>query len=247
MKLEEKKAIVTGANKGIGLAIVETFAKHGCDVYACARAKNIAWEEYLETISKKNEVSIVPVYFDLADESGMKRELKNILGNDNIDILVNNAGVSKDSLFLMTSMKDMREMFEINYFSQLAIIQLVTKKMMRQKTGSIINICSVSGIENETGRLAYGSSKSALAFATKTLSLELGQYGIRVNAVSPGFIDTDMWRNRTQDLYEKVLNETPLMKQGTVEDVSNAVLFLASDDSKYITGHNLVVDGGRMK
>ena len=118
--------------------------------------------------------------------------------------------------------------------------------MMRAKAGSIINMASVSGVVNSQGDIAYGSSKAAGIFATKTMALELGPYGIRVNSVSPGFIATDMWKDRRSEVYDKVLRETPLGRQGTPEEVAKVVLFLASDMSSYITGQNIVVDGGRM-
>ena len=116
--------------------------------------------------------------------------------------------------------------------------------MIRKKSGAIINIASISGLMNTSGGLSYGASKASLLYATKTLAVELGEYGIRVNSVSPGFIDTDMWHSRSQELYDKILVKTPLRKQGSVEDVAEAVFFLADDKASHITGTNVVVDGG---
>ena len=245
--LKGKTAIVTGANRGIGLAVVKTFAQNHADILACARTQTTEFEKEMKALALQYDVSIQPVYFDLSDENATTAAVKQLIRNtDHIDILVNNAGVTTAGLFGMTSIAQLKQTFDVNFFAQLSITQLVTKKMVRNHSGSVINICSVSGLSNEKGRLAYGSSKAALAFATKTLAIELGASGIRVNAVSPGFIDTDMWRQRSDELRTTVLNETPLVRQGSPVDVAKAVLFLASDDSSYITGRNIIVDGGRM-
>ena len=245
--LKGKTAIVTGANRGIGLAVVKTFAQNHADILACARTQTTEFEKEMKALALQYDVSIQPVYFDLSDENATTAAVKQLIRDtDHIDILVNNAGVTTAGLFGMTSIAQIKQTFDVNFFAQLSITQLVTKKMVRNHSGSVINICSVSGLSNEKGRLAYGSSKAALAFATKTLAIELGASGIRVNAVSPGFIDTDMWRQRSDELRTTVLNETPLVRQGSPVDVAKAVLFLASDDSSYITGRNIIVDGGRM-
>ena len=247
MQLKGKNAIVTGANRGIGKAVTEVFAQNGANIWACARKQSSEFEEWLENLSKENEVEITPVYFDLTSEEEITNGIKRIIGaKQQIDVLVNNAGVSNAGLFAMTPIKSIKDVFDINFFAQLSIMQLVLRKMTRQKSGSIINICSVSGINNEKGRLAYGSSKCALAFATKTISKEVGQYGVRVNAVSPGFIDTDMWSTRDKDLFDTILSETPVSRQGSPYEVANLVKFLASDESAYITGRNIVIDGGRL-
>lgn len=246
MRLSGKNAIVTGSNRGIGLAVVEKLALEGANVYACARTRSDKFEEKMQEIASSKSVSIEIVYFDMSDSNALKKEIKNILSKEkHIDILVNNAGISDTHLFFMMPVEKIRSLFEVNYFAQLEILQLVAKLMKKNKTGSIINICSASGMYSEKGGLAYGSSKSALIFATKALALELGEYGIRVNAVSPGFIDTDMWDNRNENLKEKILSETPLGRQGKAEDVADVVAYLASEEASFITGQNIVTDGGR--
>lgn len=242
-----KNAVITGANRGIGLSIVKEFANNGVNVWACARKESDKFENELCSLSKHTGIIAEPVYFDITDRSAAKSSIISIYKKaGSIDILVNNAGISDESLFLMTSIAQMETVFNINFFSLLYFTQLAAKYMVRRKRGCIINIASVSGIENEIGRISYGSSKAALIFAGKTLSMELGQYGIRVNTVCPGFINTDIWEKRTEELKEKILSETPLQRQGRPEEIARAVLFLSSDAASYITGSNLVIDGGRI-
>lgn len=244
--LTGKTAIITGASGGIGLATVEVFAEQGADIWACAHTQSDGFEDKIAEIAKKNSVAITPVYFDVTDEA-VKNVIKTIGKNSkSIDILVNNAGISTERLFNMTSFEMMQKTLEINFLSQVCLAQLVSRYMMKAKMGSIVNVASVSGIESTQGSIAYGSSKAAIIFSTKTMALELGSYGIRVNSVSPGFIATDMWKERSNEVEDKVLSETPLGRQGMPREVANAILFLASDMSSYITGQNIVIDGGRM-
>lgn len=245
--LAGKTAVITGANRGIGLATVEAFAKQNAVIWACARKQSDEFEEKIKELSDKTAASITPVYFDVLEEAEVKEAVKRI-GKDSksIDILVNNAGVSIERLFSMTPLDMMQKTMEINFLSQMRLVQLISRYMMKARTGSIVNIASVSGMESEQGGMAYGSSKAAMIFSTKTIAFELGPYGIRVNSVSPGFIATDIWKRRKSEIKEKVLNETPLCRQGTPDEVANVILFLASDMSSYITGQNIVVDGGRI-
>lgn len=245
--LTGKTAVITGANRGIGLATVEAFAEQKAVIWACARAHSDEFEDKMAEIAQKNSTDITPVYFDVTDRDAVKNGVR-IIGKSakSIDILVNNAGIDAQTLFSMASIETVRETLNVNFLSQIYLAQQVSRYMMRAKAGSIINMASVSGVVNSQGDIAYGSSKAAGIFATKTMALELGPYGIRVNSVSPGFIATDMWKDRKSEVYDKVLRETPLGRQGTPEEVAKVVLFLASDMASYITGQNIVVDGGRM-
>ncbi|MCI9435807.1 MAG: SDR family oxidoreductase [Lachnospiraceae bacterium] len=245
--LTGKTAIITGANRGIGLETVEVFAEHKAVIWACARTQSDAFEDKIAEIAKRNATIISPVYFDVTDKAAVKSAV-NMMGKNTkpIDILVNNAGIDAQALFRMTSLETVQESLNVNFLSQVYLAQQVSRYMIKAKRGSIINMASVSGIVNSQGDIAYGSSKAASIFSTKTMALELGSYGIRVNSVSPGFIATDMWKDRKAEVYDKVLSETPLGRQGIPREVANAILFLASDMSSYITGQNIVVDGGRM-
>ena len=244
--LKGKTAIVTGASKGIGYSIVELFAQNGADVWACARSESDEFEKDLRIFENKYGTSVKPLYFDVTDSEGVKAAVKKVGEiSKTIDVLVNNAGVSVERFFNMTSIDMVTNTLNVNFVSQLAMSQIVSKYMMKSGKGSIVNIASVTGLDAVEGGIAYGSSKAAVIYATKTLALELAKYGIRVNAVSPGFIDTDMWKNRKPEIIDKIISETPLHRQGTPGEVAQVVLFLASEMSSFITGQNIVVDGGR--
>lgn len=244
--LNNKIAVITGASRGIGMATVELFAKNNAEIWACTREKTDEFENKIKEIAAVNSAVIKPVYFDVADHNGVKEAFHNI-GKESrrVDILVNNAGISLETLFNMTSLDTMRRVMEVNFLSQIDIAQIASRYMIKNKCGSIVNVASVAGIEAEEGGIAYGSSKASILFATKIMSLELGKYDIRANCVSPGFINTDMWKKRSLDVMEKVLKETPLNRMGKPEEVAQTILFLASDMSSFITGQNIVVDGGR--
>lgn len=244
--LKGKNVIITGANRGIGWATVEVFAQNRANVFACARKQSEEFESNLAELSQRYSVKACPVYFDVTDEEAVKEAVK-MMGKESpsLDILVNNAGVSIERLMGMTSLKFVRETMNVNYLSQVQLSQLVSRYMMKQKRGSIVNVASVAGMSPEKGGLAYGSSKAAVIFSTCTMALELAEFNIRVNAVSPGFIDTDMWEKRDDAIKEKIRRQTPLRRQGTPQEVANVILFLASDLSSYITGQNIIVDGGR--
>ena len=244
--LTGKTAIITGANRGIGLATVEVFAEQGAVIWACARTQSDKFENRIKELSNKNGTTIIPVYFDVTEETTVRDVIKRI-GQESktIDILVNNAGISMERLFNMTSSETMRKTMETNFLSQVFLSQVVSRYMMKARAGSIVNVASVSGMESTQGGIAYGSSKAAVIYATKTMAIELGSYGIRVNSVSPGYIATDMWKDRSAELKDRILNETPLHRQGMPREVANTILFLASDMASYITRQNIIVDGGR--
>lgn len=241
-----KNAIITGANRGIGLATVRKFVENGINVWACMREPNLEMEREFKMFEEKYEVWIRPVYFDLMDENQVKEGVKSIiLQKQPVDILVNNAGMAHGALLQMTSMETLKRVYQVNFFAHVQIIQMVSKSMMKNKKGSIINVASVGGIEASPGYLAYGSSKSSLIWTTRMLSRELGPYGIRVNAVAPGTTDTKMGYYKSEEEMEKVLGKTSLGRMAKPEEIAEVIYFLASDKSSYITGDVLKVDGGR--
>lgn len=242
-----KNAILTGSNRGIGKATLIEMAHNGINIWACVRKKTEEFQEFVNKLADENNVWIEIVEFDMQDENEISKGIKCILAEKkNVDILVNNAGIPHGGLFQMTSMKKLRQVFDINYFAQIQIMQLVSRVMMRQKSGCIINMASVGGIEVNEGYLAYGSSKAALIFATKCVAKEMGPYGVRVNAVAPGLTDTSMGNYKSEGELNKVIDRTALRRMAEPEEIAKTIMFLASEDSKFITGHVLCVDGGRL-
>ncbi|SHG32541.1 3-oxoacyl-[acyl-carrier protein] reductase [Fibrobacter sp. UWH9] len=242
-----KTAIITGSNRGIGKEFVKSFAKSGYDIYACARKQDESFERFLEETASSCNVNIKPVYFDLNSEDEIKTGVKKIAADKKkIDVLINNAGVAFGGLFTMTSLDKLKEVYQVNVFAQVQMMQLVSRIMMKQKSGCIINMCSVGGIETSPGYLAYGSSKAALIWITKSLSKELGPYNIRVNGIAPGLVDTEMGNYKSEEEMQKVLNRMSIQRMGTPEEIAKAALYIASDDAAYMTGHIMVLDGGRV-
>lgn len=243
--LRGKTAVVTGANRGIGKAILETFARNGCSVFACSRTLDPEFIASAQDIAQVHRVAIHPVALDLADTDALKTAARTILAEaGELNILVNNAGVASGGLFQMTSIDEIRKVFEINFFAQLHLTQLLLRKMTRQKCGSIINISSTAAEIADPGTLVYGCSKAALSRATQSLAAELGASGIRVNAILPGVTQTDMFDQMSEAARDSLIRRSALQRAGEPHDVANATLFLASDLSTHVTGQCLRVDGG---
>ena len=244
--MNEKYAIITGSNRGIGKAMVCEFAKEGYNIFACARKPNAEFETFIKEVSLNESVIIEPIYFDLANAKEISDGIKQILGKKvNIDVLINNAGIAHGGLMTMTPISTIREIYEINVFAQIQIMQLISRKMMKQGKGCIINMCSYGGIETNPGYLAYGSSKAALIWITKSVAKELGMYNIRVNGIAPGLINTEMGHYKSEDELKKVIDRMSIKRMGKPEEVAKAAVYLASDDAEFITGQILVINGGR--
>ena len=246
MLLKDKVAVVTGCNRGIGKEIVRVFAENGANIWACVRKENQSFTKYVQNLEKKHSVIINPVYFDLNDEKQIKAGVQTIKNSKQpVNILVNNAGLIFTAIFQMSSMEKLKEMFEINYFSQMLLTQYISRMMMRQESGSIINISSSAAIEGNEGRTGYASAKASMIASTKVLARELAPYNIRVNAVAPGLTQTEMMKSSTsEDALQETLNRICMRRVGQPEEIANSVLFLASDLSSYITSQVLRVDGG---
>ncbi len=245
MLLKQKTAIITGCNRGIGKAILEVFTENGADIFACIRKESDEFSDFVARLTDKNGVSITPVYFDFAESEQVKAGIKTIISSKKqIDILVNNAGVASGSLFQMTSLQDLRNVFEINFFSQILFTQGISRHMSRFKTGSIINIASTAGLIGDPGTISYGSSKAALIFATKTMASELGEMNIRVNAIAPSITKTDMFNQMEEKARKKLIESSSFKRPAEAVEIANVALFLASHLSSFITGQVLRVDGG---
>ena len=245
MLLKGKNAVVTGCLKGIGRATMELFAKNGANIWACCQFQDIQFNECIDSLQQEYDVWITPVYFDLTDYDQIKAAVKTIMSaKQPVNVLVNTAGMTQDALFHMISMEQMKRVFEVNFFSQMLFTQYITKLMLRKKSGSVINISSISAIDGNPGQLSYSASKAALIGATKTLSAELAPLGIRVNAIAPGVIKTEMTEDLPDEALDRLMDKSSLKHIGLAEEVGNAIVFLASDMSSYVTGQVLRVDGG---
>lgn len=245
MILNGKTAVITGCLQGIGRATLDVFAKNGANVFACCQHETEELVVHIKQLSKAHNVEIIPVYFDLMDDESIKQAARDIQkAKKCIDILVNIAGMTRDSFFPMITMDQMKSVFQVNFFSQILFSQYIVKLMQKNERGSIVNISSISALDGNPGQLVYAASKSAVIAATKTMSAELAPKGIRVNAVAPGVIDTSMTAVVPQEAMDRLLMRSDVKRKGTPDEVANAILYLASDLSSFVTGQTIRVDGG---
>jgi 3-oxoacyl-[acyl-carrier protein] reductase len=244
--LQGKTAIITGASRGIGHGIALAFAKEGANVaftYLSSEEKAKALEAQLASFGVKAK----GYKSDAADHKAAEQLVNDVVAEfGTVDVLVNNAGITRDTLLMRMSEQQWDEVMSANLKSVFNLTKAVIKPMLKAKNGSIINMSSVVGVRGNAGQSNYAASKAGIIGFTKSIALELGSRNIRSNAIAPGFIETEM----TAVLDEKVVqgwrDSIPLKRGGTVDDVANATLFLASDMSKYITGQCLSVCGGML-
>jgi 3-oxoacyl-[acyl-carrier protein] reductase len=244
--LNGKNVVVTGSLQGIGKETVKIFAENGANVFACAYSQNDEFEEYCRQISADNGVQVIPVYFDMMDNDSIKEAAKFIQKSKmEIHGLVNIAGINRDAYFNMITRQDMADTFQVNVFSQITLSQYIVKLMQRYKTkGSIVFTSSIAALDGNSGQVTYGASKAALIGAMKSMALELGGSGIRVNAVAPGVIDTPMTEPLSESLKEEKKLHMDIPRLGTKAEVANMYMYLISDMSSHITGQTIRVDGG---
>ncbi|WP_257461249.1 3-oxoacyl-[acyl-carrier-protein] reductase [Archangium lipolyticum] len=241
---KDKVVLVTGGSRGIGRSIAVAFAKQGATVVISYAGNEAAAQETLGLIQAaggKGE----SVRFDVADTAACASTVEGLVKtHGRLDVLVNNAGVAVDGLVMRVKDEDWDKQLDTNLKGAFALIRAASRPMMKQKGGAIINLTSVVGEMGNGGQAAYSASKAGLIGLTKSVARELASRNIRVNAVSPGFIGTDMTSHLEGETREKMLAAIPLARLGSPEDVANAVLFLASDSAAYITGEVLKVNGG---
>lgn len=246
MLLQGKNAIITGARSGIGLATVHLFAQNGCNCWAVVHREDEAFLSTIAQWSDEYNVWIKPIHIDLSESESIKTGIKLIMQEKlSIDVLVNAAGiVSPNRLFTMTKMEDIRHVMDVNFFSVIELTQLVCRSMMRQRKGSIINVCSIAAWGEDTSQLEYAASKAALTIATKKLARELGISGIRVNAVAPGLTQTKMLGDLENEQLQYITKGIGLHRVGTPEEIAEICLWLACERSSYVTGETIKADGG---
>ena len=244
MQLTGKTAIVTGGSRGIGRAAALTLAEAGADVAVIYAGNTAAAEETVRLIEEKGRKGLA-IQCDVADEAAvtaMVKDVKKELGR--IDILVNNAGITRDGLLMIMKEDDWQAVLDTNLTGAFHCTKAVTRLMMKQRSGPIINITSVVGETGNAGQANYAAAKAGLIGFTKSVAKELASRNIRCNAIAPGCIETDMTAVLGEDTVDAMIKTIPMGRVAQPEEVAKAVLFLASDDASYITGQTLNVDGG---
>lgn len=241
-----KVAFITGGTRGIGRQITMTLAMAGYDIAVNYRTENEDLTITKSEIEKCN-VKCLPVQGDVSsfeDGENMVKQVIEQLGR--VDVLVNNAGITKDTLLMRMKKEDFEDVLQVNLVGTFNVTKSVIPYMMKQKEGRIINLSSVVGISGNAGQANYAASKAGIIGFTKSLAKEVGSRNILVNAVAPGFIETQMTDVLKEEIKEEIKKTIPLKRMGTVEDVANVVKFLASEESSYITGQVIQVDGGML-
>lgn len=242
--LKDKVAIVTGGTRGIGRAIALKLADHGANIVINYRNSDKEAEE-LKGILEEKGVKVLAVKCDISnfeDSKNLMDKCKEVFGK--IDILVNNAGITNDTLIMRMKEEDFDNVIDVNLKGTFNCAKHASAIMLKQRFGKIINMTSVVGIAGNAGQVNYAASKAGVIGLTKSLAKELGSRGITVNAVAPGFINTDMTASLSEKVKEEASKNIPLKRLGDPEDVANLVGFLASDAANYITGQVINVDGG---
>ena len=242
--LSGKVALVTGGSRGIGRAIAEVLAEQGAKVVVNYRANAQAAEEVIASIvAHGGQARAIQADVSIAEEvEALVKSTMDAFGR--LDILVNNAGITRDTLLIHMKESDWDSVLTTNLKGAFLCTKAVQRIMMRQRGGRIINITSVSGLAGNAGQANYAAAKAGLVGFTKSVAKEIGSRGITVNAVAPGYVETDLTADLPAEFVEKAIDNCPLGRQGTPRDIAHAVAFLASDEACFITGQVLTVDGG---
>lgn len=243
-RFENKIVLVTGAGRGIGASIAKRFASEGAEVIVNYSGNDEAAQKTVDEITA-TDGQAQKYKCSVNDSESVKVMIDEIIKKfGRIDILVNNAGITKDGLMLRMTDEDFDRVIDVNLKGTFNCTKYVSKYMLKQKSGKIINISSVVGLSGNAGQVNYSASKAGIIGITKSAAKELSSRGITVNAVAPGYVDTDMTKVLSDNIRNEILKNILLQRMGNVEDISNCVAFLASEDASYITGQVISVDGG---
>lgn len=245
--LKDKNIVITGCNKGIGKAALELCAKNGANIIAMNRTQDSASQKELENLTRKHNVNLAMFYADFSNEAEVMNAANEILKlKVALDGIVNNVGIVGEArLFSMTKIEEIKEVFQVNFFSPLLLTQRLLKNMIRHKNGSIVNLSSVAALDGIPGSLEYVSSKTSLIGATKKLASELAPFHIRVNALAPSITDTNMPMLMSDCLKEKTIQNIALKRMATLNEIAEVIVFLLSSKSSFINGEVIRVDGGK--
>ena len=246
--LKDKTAVITGVHRGIGKAILEKFCEYGCNCFVINRKEDPVFTEYCENLQKEYSVKMDLFYADFSSEDEIKTAVKQIISKKApIDILVNNVGVAyPQNMFTMTKLATIKDTFEVNLFSSILVTQLISRSMMRNQKGSIVFISSSAAFDGGAN-IEYSASKAAIVGAMRRMAIELGNFGIRVNAVAPGLTSTDMGNSMSAEDEADAVSRNIMKRKAEPSEIADAVAFLSSDMSRFITGQVLRVDGGLLK
>lgn len=244
MDLKGKVALITGGSRGIGKAIALKLASLGADIVINYSSSDKKAKEVIEQVKDMGQQGIA-VKADVSILNEAEKLVNEAIDKfGKIDVLINNAGITRDNLLMRMTEQEWDDVLNVNLKGTFNVTKSAIRKMLRQKNGSIINISSVVGVTGNAGQCNYSASKAGMIGFTKSLAKEVGKKNVRVNAVAPGFIKTDMTDALSEELKQEYLKNIPLNRLGTPEDIANTVAFLASDISQYITGQVIIVDGG---
>ena len=244
--LKDKNVIITGASRGIGKGILELFVKNGANV-AFSYIGDSAQAKSIEADFSNHKQKVVSYVSDASNFEQSQKLIDDVLNDfGSIDVLVNNAGITIDNLLMRMSEEDFQRVIDVNLKSVFNTTKAILRTMLKQRSGSIINMSSVVGVKGNAGQSNYSASKAGMIGFTKSMALELGSRNIRCNCIAPGFIETEMTEKLSDDVVQTWRDSIPLKRGGSTNDVANAALFLASDLSSYVTGQVINVCGGML-
>jgi 3-oxoacyl-[acyl-carrier protein] reductase len=245
MSLEGRTALITGGGRGIGRATAIRLAREGAQIAINFKGNADAAEEAKGLVEKGGgKATLIQGDVSVDDQAEAVVKAALAFGGGRLDILVNNAGITRDNLLVRMSVEDWDAVIDLNLRGAFLVTKAAMRPMMKQRSGRIVNVSSVAGVAGNAGQANYASAKAGLIGFTKTVAREMASRNITCNAVAPGFVPTDLTNALLKQMEETILKQIPLGRFGSVEDVANAIAFLASDEASYITGQVLVVDGG---